>query len=193
METDRECVVCKEDASYFCRMCSLHFCSEHLCLHLNVAWETNTWTHRNTENYDEDIQEEKQDVDNRRNGILGSDSGLRNILPDGDYVLQNTPKPLPAYSESELQAQYKFYLSQARRIRTELERRAISLESPEEREQRQLLSRRTPYDKPRRIRDARVLPKSLSKHIEVLLSGIGNGSISLEYIKAQMQLPPEQP
>jgi len=182
MDIDRFCNVCKEDASYFCRMCSLHFCSEHLCLHLNVAWEANSWTHRNTEDYDED-----QGVREDGNGRF--EQCVDEPIPRTD--LQNTPKPLPAYTEAELQSQYKFYLSQARRIRTELERRAISLQSPEEAEVFQHLQRNK--NRVLHSKRKRSLPISASRAVSVLLDSLRHGNISLEYIKAQMQLPPEQP
>ena len=184
MDIDRFCNVCKEDASYFCRMCSLHFCSEHLCLHLNVAWEANSWTHRNTENYDED-NGVREDGNDRFEQCLDESISRTDI--------QNNAKPLPAYTEAELQSQYKFYLSQARRIRTELERRAISLESPEEREQRESNALKIRSNKPFIQKKSRTVSKSISSHIGVLLHSLRHGNISLEYIKAQIHLPPEQP
>ncbi len=180
MEIDRECCVCKEDASYFCRLCATHQCAEHLCLHLNVAWETNTWAHRNKENYDEDSGV-------REDGHGRFEQCLDEPVPRTD--LQNTPKPLPAYTEAELQTQYKFYITQARRIRIELERRAVSLESPEENASRQLLSQRSWKLSARAHIRPRVFPRSLSKHVEVLLSAIREHRISIEQASACIKAP----
>lgn len=176
MEIDRYCCVCNEDASYFCRMCATHQCAQHLCLHLNVAWETNTWTRRNS-NDDTGVRE-----------VCECDG----ICDDGDFsrdILPSTPKPLPAYTETELQSQYKFYLTQARRIRTELERRAVSLESPEESASRELLSQRSRKHSPRAYVRERVLQRSISKHVEVLLSNLRSGNIKVEQISACIKAP----
>src|SRR5271155_705656 len=121
MDIDRICSVCPEEAPMFCKMCSLHYCPDHLCLHLNVAWETNTWTRRNN-----------SDSDSSR-GL--AESGLQTEYEVRD-VLQAAPKSILSYTETELQAQYNFYLSQARRIRVELERRCLPLAGASESKQK---------------------------------------------------------
>src|SRR5271154_6244896 len=121
MEIERICSVCPEEAPMFCRMCNLHYCPDHLCLHLNVAWETNTWTRRNN-----------SDSGGVRTPVL---SGHEFDDAGRDYI-QDAPKSILSYTEAELQAQYNFYLSQARRIRVELERRCLPLAGASESKQK---------------------------------------------------------
>src|SRR5271154_585916 len=112
MDIDRICSVCPEEAPMFCKMCSLHYCPDHLCLHLNVAWESNTWTRRNNSDSE------------------GCGRAEQSNEPDRNYeepTIPTAPRTILSYTEAELQAQYNFYLSQARRIRVELERRCLPL------------------------------------------------------------------
>jgi len=176
MDIDRECSVCKELASYFCRMCSAHYCAEHLCLHLSVAWESNTWTNRNKGEWDEstDVREnERSDSPT----VYSQEKAVRDLLP-------HTPKLVGTYTETQLQASYQFYLSQARRVRTELERRAVLIEGALPRESKSVIS----FSRGNGSRSRRkTFPASASKHIQVLQDNIRTGTISLEQVTARIR------
>jgi hypothetical protein len=180
MDVERECSVCREEAPMFCRMCSLHYCPDHLCLHLNVAWETNTWTRRN-------------DAGNIRNerisaGKTYGDEPRREVQDALSHPIPNTPKSLPAYTEAELQAQYNFYLSQARRIRVELERRCLSAEGASQSKQK------LPYaweqEQRNKPKYRKTLPKSATYAVGLLLNQMRAGTLRPDQIAtriAQMQ------
>jgi hypothetical protein len=170
LDVDRKCSVCLEEAPMFCRMCNLHYCPDHLCLHLNVAWEENTWTRRNSS--------EQHDNDSSR--IRESLHGTT-YDEDTGFEVQATPKPLPAYTEAQLQAQYNFYLSQARRIRIELERRCLPLSGAEEGAQKRPVSWERLHSDKRKPR--KTLPKSTTYAVELLLNRLRSGALSLEDIR----------
>lgn len=178
MEIDRYCSVCNSEAPMFCRMCSTHYCPDHLCLHLNVAWETNTWTRRNSSE-----QGYKAELEDECSG--GGEVAESSVL-DERVEIPNTAKSLLSYSEAELQAQYHFYTSQARRIRIELERRSLPSTGAEACKQRQ-------YVPPKRAQLAsqhrrKVLPKSATYHVELLLSRLRLGQISAGQIAAGIEI-----
>lgn len=190
METDRYCNVCNDLASYFCRMCSTHYCAAHLCLHLSVAWESNSWTKRN----EREIEDENKTIRTlsgsiERYGQCDEEcESLQKIYVNNRMDISHNAKSVATYSQAQLQAQLQFYMSQARRIRAELERRAVSLESVEEIERRQFNFRAN-----RNITSSQKLysPKStisrqFNKHTTVLSSSLRSGYISLEYIIAQI-------
>ena len=155
----------------FCRMCNLHYCPDHLYLHLNVAWETNTWTRRNN-----------SDSEGVRTPVL---SGHEFADVGGDYI-QTAPKSILSYTEPELQAQYNFYLSQARRIRVELERRCLPLSgAPESGSKRTIPRSCAQYNKPK---PRPTVPKSVTHAVELLLSGLRAGVLSTEAIKQGIEL-----
>jgi hypothetical protein len=163
----------------FCRMCNLHYCVEHLCLHLNVAWEGNSWTKR----HERDYENQRSSTQNTSEDIYGDEveyDTTANSLPEPQ--VQRTAKPLCAYSEAQLREQYNFYTSQARRIRIELERRSLPATD--------LLGhkpRSQPF-LPRHDNAARRKPRntrlgsSATSAYELLLSRIGTGSISVEQV-----------
>src|SRR5271155_3620054 len=162
MDIDRICSVCPEEAPMFCKMCSLHYCPDHLCLHLNVAWESNTWTRRNNSDSSTSRIPIKTDV-----------------LDEG-VAISLAPKSILSYTEAELQAQYNFYLSQARRIRVELERRCLPLASPAESKQKRPVSwerRECNKHKPRKA-----VPKSATHAVELLLNQMRLGGIRAEQV-----------
>jgi len=159
----------------FCRMCNLHYCPDHLCLHLNVAWETNTWTSRNNNdgerlrNSDDSAKREYVDVQSSQ------------WDEDSEPSIPNTPKSILTYTEPQLQAQYNFYLSQARRIRVELERRCLPLAgTPQSRPERTIPRNCTQYNKPKR---RSTVPKSATYAVELLLNRIRAGTLSAEAIQ----------
>lgn len=108
MET--KCLVCADEGLYFCRICSLYYCCEHLCSHLSVAWESNTWSTR--ENFN---------ANNTRSGSIREQEADQHTRT----TIQNNAKSLPACSEAELQESLDYYRFQIRRIRAELERRSL--------------------------------------------------------------------
>src|SRR5271155_4893769 len=167
MDIDRICSVCLEEAPMFCKMCSLHYCPDHLCLHLNVAWESNTWTRRNNS-------------DSEGSRILYNDGVDAQSYEDSEPTIQAAPKSILSYTETELQAQYNFYLSQARRIRIELERRCLPLASPAEGKQKRPVSwerRECNKHKPRKA-----VPKSATHAVELLLNQMRLGGIRAEQV-----------
>src|SRR5271163_2377981 len=162
MDIDRVCSVCPEEAPMFCRMCNLHYCPDHLCLHLNVAWENNTWTSRN--NNDSEGSGTRSEVCH-----VQSDNSSRDTIP-------HAPKSILSYTEAELQSQYNFYLSQARRIRVELERRCLPLAGTPQSTQKRTIPRScAQYNKPKH-RPA--VPKSATHAVELLLSRMRAGTLS---------------
>ncbi len=171
MEVERICSVCAEEAPMFCRLCNLHYCPDHLCLHLNVAWETNTWTKRNNnDSQGSRIPEKYAEAES-------SDCEFEHRERD---AIPNTPKSLLSYTEAQLQAQYNFYLSQARRIRTELERRAVfiaSVETSERRSNGSFAGIQHTHNKPRRN-----LPRSATYAYEFLLDKLRQGHISADQV-----------
>lgn len=173
MEVDRECSVCQEEAPMFCRMCNLHYCPDHLCLHLNVAWETNTWTKRNSN----DSERIRNTDDTHIQEYVDVQSEQRN--EEGCDLLQNPPKSILSYTETQLQEQYNFYLSQARRIRTELERRAVSLAGAPSGEEFKNSWQIPHIPKPK---SKRGLGKSATSNFELLLDKLRAGHISYEQI-----------
>jgi hypothetical protein len=182
MLPERTCITCNEEALMFCRMCSTHQCTEHLCLHLNVAWEQNSWTKRHEREY----ENQRSKSNNAGETIYGDEVELADVAdePETARVLSSTPKPLCAYSEAQLRGQYNFYTSQARRIRIELERRTIPTEGVLEcgRKQSKTLQRRDVSQ----FRRKSPLGKSATSSYELLLSKLRSGSISLEYIQSKL-------
>src|SRR5277367_236330 len=164
MDIDRICSVCPEEAPMFCKMCSLHYCPDHLCLHLNVAWESNTWTRRNNSDSE---------------GCGESNYRTEDDL-DFEPPIQAAPKSILSYTETELQAQYNFYLSQARRIRVELERRCLPLEGAAQSKQKRPVSwerRECNKHKPRKA-----VPKSATHAVELLLNQMRLGGIRADQV-----------
>jgi len=169
MDIERECSVCKEDASYFCRMCNLHYCVEHLCLHLNVAWENNTWTRRH-----ENENCESRDVD-------AYGAGLQTTTNSRDTI-QDNAKSLPAYTEEELQTQINFYMSQARRIRAELARREVFAKNPSHLPQGFNFSRfKSDSNTTKRY------PKSKYNSVRLLSDQLRSGTINLAYVQNRLE------
>ena len=155
----------------FCKMCNLHYCPDHLCLHLNVAWESNTWTKRNSD-------------DNQGIGQGISSNTLREQYDepniDRGIEIQIAPRSILSYTETELQAQYNFYLSQARRIRVELERRCLPLAGAPEGKQKRPVSwerRECNKHKPRKT-----VPKSAAHAVELLLNQMRLGGIRVDQV-----------
>jgi hypothetical protein len=177
MQVERTCITCNEEALMFCRMCNTHQCTEHLCLHLNVAWEGNSWTKR----HERDYEDQRSSTQNTSEDIYGDEvecDTTANSLPE--HQVQPTAKPLCAYSEAQLREQYHFYTSQAKRIRIELERRSLPAEGL-------LPSGRVKYNAPQ----ARKLPgrqrsvslgRGATCSYELLLSKIRAGDLSVEDI-----------
>src|ERR1700690_1791150 len=124
MQVERTCITCNEEELMFCRMCNTHQCTEHLCLHLNVAWEGNSWTKRHERDYENKRSESHYSSENydEYEDDVGEQPAESSAAPE----IPSAPKPLCAYSEAQLREQYTFYTSQARRIRIELERRSVS-------------------------------------------------------------------
>jgi hypothetical protein len=180
MVIDRFCSVCNEDANYFCRMCSRHYCAEHLCLHLNVAWENNSWTRRN----------DNENIEIRR-GIysLQFSSEESDEVPcleknkDTKITIPTNAKSVATYSIPELEEQLRHYIVQARRIRAELERRSISIESLADSESRRL------YSQSKRKPPRRGYARGVSRSIEILCSALRTGTLSLDAILMQMRAP----
>jgi hypothetical protein len=161
----------------FCRMCNTHQCTEHLCLHLNVAWEGNSWTKR----HERDYENQRSPTQNTSSNIYGDEveyDTTANSLPEPQ--VQPTAKPLCAYSEAQLREQYEFYTSQARRIRIELERRSLPASSPMEGgRKRQYVSPRMDVPKPK---SRTSLGKGAAYSRDVLLSKIRSGDLTLEQL-----------
>src|SRR5271163_1492177 len=173
MDIDRICSVCPEEAPMFCRMCNLHYCPDHLCLHLNVAWETNTWTRRNNSD------SEAAEPDSEGSGVFQQVHRERSY-ENSAATIQAATKSILSYTETELQAQYNFYLSQARRIRVELERRCLPLASPAESKQKRPVSwerRECNKHKPRKA-----VPKSATHAVELLLNQMRLGGIRADQV-----------
>lgn len=179
MEVERNCSVCQEEAPMFCRLCSTSYCPDHLCLHLNVAWETNTWTKRNS-NDSEGTRESDIPKSNSRNDASLDINSINSTYLETKTDLPNPPKSILTYTEAQLQEQYNFYLSQARRIRTELERRAISLSgtSASGRDFHASFERHEPIRK----KSNHKLPKSATYAYELLLGKLRSGHISVEQV-----------
>ncbi len=175
MQVERTCITCNEEALMFCRMCNTHQCTEHLCLHLNVAWEGNSWTKR----HERDYEIQTSGADNSDAEEYGDEGEA--TIPE-PYQVQVAPKPLCAYSEAQLREQYNFYTSQARRIRIELERRSLPASSPVgcKSSQRSFLPRHNnaPQRKPRNTN----LGKSATHSYELLLDRIRTGSLTPEQL-----------
>ena len=169
----------------FCRMCNTHQCTEHLCLHLNVAWEQNSWTKRHERELHEyqtsesDISSEASSWDEETDTNSPPESTTAPPLP-------STPKPLCAYSEAQLREQYHFYTTQARRIRIELERRTLPASGAvgASTKQRTLLPRR---DSATPVAGKRSLGKGATASYELLLSRLRTGSITLDYIQSKLE------
>lgn len=174
MNIDRNCTVCNEDAQFFCKMCSTHYCTEHLCLHLNVAWENNSWTKRNEREMDENTRfRNRTDEEQIWSGDEDRSNERKPILP-------SNAKSVAAYTEAELQAQYNFYLSQARRIRNELERRALSFASGTETSNVQSVFKH-PNRVQKRSRQQTLRP-TIRKQLTILHDQIRRGGISLQLV-----------
>lgn len=169
MNIDRTCHVCNEDASYYCKMCLLHFCSEHLCLHLNVAWENNSWTKRNQEAGD---KYDHRDVGSIQASCVENEFQKSNLLSDN-------AKSLPSYSEEELQQQLNFYMYQARRIKHELARRALFDPSA-------LLLKPNSYGPRQKRLRVQGRTKSISNAVDILLSELRAGNLSAADISTKL-------
>lgn len=175
METDRYCTVCNDLASYFCRLCSTHYCAAHLCLHLSVAWESNSWTKRN-----------EKEIDNENTRSRESESVQLENSENATAAISSNAKSVATYSQTQLQAQLQFYMSQARRIRAELERRAVFIESVPKQEifQRSKCYKDGIQKQPiRRVRRSSI---HTTRAISILCDSLRSSNISLEYIIAQI-------
>jgi hypothetical protein len=122
MEIDRFCA-CGEEANCYCKLCTQWYCWEHHCHHLQVAHESNSYSIRLDREIDENqtirecvIQTERSSS----NGNVFNRSGSAE-----KSLLLSTLQPLGSYSEQELQELHDYYRTQARRVRNELERRAL--------------------------------------------------------------------
>ena len=172
---------CFELANYHCKLCSAVFCSEHLCSHLSVAWESNTWTSRNTPQF----QSQGDEYDNKT------------VRTERDRKFENEPAissdaiSLESYSIPELQEKYNLYLSLAREFRDELEKREVFGSSLP-------TSYLPPFYAPRESRklqnipiQSRTRPKVLSKkllsRIELLANSIRDGTISFAEVEAKLK------
>jgi hypothetical protein len=177
------CSVCSDDGLYFCRICSTHFCAEHTCSHLSVAWESNSWTRRNAD----------------ETGILRRTSKVQTDAEDvsADNTIQTQgllsfdEQTLRAHSTQFLREQYNLYLDTARAIRNELERREVfATGKPSvlaglafEHERGANILRRQKRSNPVQVRSGRV-SKSASASIEILSRALRANCISVEQIAA---------
>jgi hypothetical protein len=120
MELDRTCKLCPESANCYCRMCAAHYCPDHYCHHLQVAHEDNSYTKR----LQVDINEEgKFYVSERLQSPIQPVQYESNLFKKSQIRIDaNNPQ---SYSQAELQEAYDFHRNQSRRIRAELERRAL--------------------------------------------------------------------
>lgn len=179
------CSICSDDSGfYFCRLCCSHYCAEHLCLHLNTAWEDSTWSSR------------EQESGELRYGL---NTGLEETIRGNDILDKYqeeasskaktssipsplNPRTLPSISEKQLQNMLDFYATQARRIRAELERRSISisgLDSEYERI-RQGFSYTT---KRSSVRNQNARNRNISKIVELFSRNVREGKMSIEQIE----------
>ena len=177
IEVERSCNVCNEEASLFCRMCKQHCCWEHLCSHLAVAHEDNSYTQRLGDDLDYKNEKSRNLHGDEETELLSS-SEVSNILPSDNRTIQS-------YSQAELQERYDYYRSQTRRIRAELERRALfdSGAIPNEH-----LSSAYYKEKLQRVQQRRkVLPKSASSAVSLLSDRLRSGQVSVEYIQHELK------
>lgn len=173
MVVERECIVCKEDALYYCRMCLSHFCVEHLCMHLSVAQEENSYTNR----------EIKDESKASRNASYAATISNPNSFSDD--AVSDDLQSLESYSEEKLRELYYIYSNATRRIRFELESRALSTQSSEEKFIFQQVSKRNKVQKSM----ARRMPTpgiSARRAVYILSNNLREGNISIEYIIARM-------
>jgi hypothetical protein len=177
MEIDRVCNVCNEEASLFCRMCKQHCCWEHLCSHLAVAHEDNSYTQRLGDDFNENERsDEKRSLGIPRDNLETAQG--TNLLPHDNRTIQS-------YSQAELQERYDYHRSQTRRIKAELERRALfdSGAIPNEH-----LSSAYYKEKLQRVQQRRkILPKSASSAVSLLSDRLRSGQVSVEYIQRELK------
>lgn len=165
------CSICQDDSGfYFCRICSQHYCAEHLCLHLNTAWEDSTWSSR------------EQESGELRYGLsIGGETSLETSKAKAIPSPLN-PRTLPSIPEKQLQNMLDFYATQARRIRAELERRSISISGLDTEYER--IRRGSGYTAKRSgIRNQAVRNRSISKIVELFSRNVREGKMSLEQVE----------
>lgn len=181
----RPCSVCGDEGMYFCRMCSVAYCCEHLCLHLSVAWEENSWTKRNSQ--EEECSDEREEISN------GNVADYGNVLPERypnqpvtsrHSSLFSNEKALPSYSETQLKSALEFYRGQARRINRELERRALPLAGSFPIEQGQLLARKPVKHRVTKRCGVTKIPKPIQNAFEVFANLMRTGRITPDELKA---------
>lgn len=179
VEVERSCNVCNEEASLFCRMCKQHCCWEHLCSHLAIAHEDNTYTQRLGDAYEDSAI---------RDGNTEQESPTSfNSTFNGENILPLTKQTIQSYSETELHRAYDYHRAQTRRIRAELERRALfdSGVVPT------IHLSGSYYEKELRRNSIRARSRSLGKgasaSFDLLLNQLRKGYVSLEYIKCKLE------
>jgi len=187
MLVDRYCSICQEEANLHCRMCCKHYCFDHMCHHLQVAHEDNSYTIR-LQN-ERDLDEDKSIQTINSNEHVSFPFG-HNSLPASN--IQADAKSPSTYTEAELQEQLEYHRSQARRIRNELERRALFASGVVPHDH---LGCKTDWDSYSKRKYNNVstrsnrsrLPKSISSAIQILSNNLRYGAISVEQIKAQIE------
>ena len=154
----RPCIVCNDEGLYFCRVCSSSYCFEHLCLHLSVAQESNSWTNRN--NSEEPHEPEAPAVGNE--------------------------KALTSYTEEQLKSALNFYTSQSRAVRRELERRSLPISGAFTLEDERFNSPRNSYK--RKLNPGKPkLSKRAVEAQKVLIDALRANHISLEQMAVFLQ------
>ena len=173
------CSICQDDSGfYFCRLCSTRYCAEHLCLHLSVAWESNTWSSR---------EQERESAGVLKYGInTGNPDSQETSEQDSSAnpTISQTPnsRTLPSFTEEQLQNMLDFYVLQARRIRAELERRAICISGVASEYDR--LRQGSGYTRTRKaVRNRSVGDRKLSKVVELFARNVRAGKMTLEQIE----------
>lgn len=178
MVTERTCNSCAEEANLFCRICNTATCWDHMCSHLQVAHSDNSYTQRlGDEIYDD-----------RRSGAFSRDdeNEIRSVSPRTN-ILPADKQSICSYTQEELQTAYDYHRAETRRIRAELERRALFASGVVPTEhlsssyyEKEL--RRKPVQQRRRV-----LPLGVSRSVEILAGQIRLGNISVEYVKHKLQ------
>jgi hypothetical protein len=178
MVTNRICTICAiDEASLYCRLCSKYYCWEHPCTHLSAAHEDNSYTQRLGDNYNED---------------LGSGESSRTTTIQepaysiGAVPIQSDRVSIQSYSDGELHAAYDYHRTQTRRIRAELERRALFATGVVPTEHLSSLYYGQKLASKRTVR-SRKLPKSHAASISLLCASLRRGNISVEYIKCKLE------
>lgn len=192
MYEEPSCSICPDDGLYFCRICATRYCCEHLCSHLAVAWESNSWTQRSAREIKEQYESEAVDdigvrVSTEETPSNGERLGNRPAHAPQPFEVQISESLLRTCSTHELRARYNYYLDAARAYRNELERREVFASGNpsdaflgfNERGRNSGVRAKSGLRGTVQVPSGRV-PKSASRAVEILSRAIRTGCLSVE-------------